>query len=152
MPSYNELVAVRRSGGIGRRTGLKIPGRQRRAGSSPAFGTTLRWISRLNPNRIKPSGIFLSLFTPQKARRRSCSKQSRTSCSFFPFRWLIIFSRVWVVKVKDQTYAYPGNKTAWIMAFMCFFVFICLCWGQECPGRRGGKFYEGDLHKRKLPI
>ena len=39
-PFYNELVAVRRSGGIGRRTGLKIPGRQRRAGSSPAFGTS----------------------------------------------------------------------------------------------------------------
>ena len=39
-PSYNGLVAVRRSGGIGRRTGLKIPGRQRRAGSSPAFGTS----------------------------------------------------------------------------------------------------------------
>ena len=50
-PSYNERVAVRRSGGIGRRTGLKIPGRQRRAGSSPAFGTIM--------NEPRFSNIFI---------------------------------------------------------------------------------------------
>ena len=49
-----------RSGGIGRRKGLKIPRRQRRAGSSPAFGTQYamdeeHFITKLEKRKKKKS-------------------------------------------------------------------------------------------------
>ena len=57
-----------RSGGIGRRTGLKIPGRQRRAGSSPAFGTItghqflIHWVLRLMSSFFLQKPLFISVF------------------------------------------------------------------------------------------
>ena len=83
--SYNELVAVRRSGGIGRRTGLKIPGRQRRAGSSPAFGTTSEQSTLCSVFLLqrKTSARSLAPPLPQKLTAVLSRKNIRSSLARF---------------------------------------------------------------------
>ena len=63
---YQRKISVygnlRRSGGIGRRSRLKICRRQLRAGSSPAFGTNEKIISAIKKSRSITSGIFAFKF------------------------------------------------------------------------------------------
>jgi hypothetical protein len=55
-PTYVTLDDLRRGGGTGRRTGLKIPGPQGRAGSIPAPGTN--FVNDLPLLRLVGVGCF----------------------------------------------------------------------------------------------